>query len=59
MSKRRPRRSAGAVLFIPLAIAVAVLVGLGAGLLGDAGWDWLAWAGLAVPVVVLVARRGA
>lgn len=40
----------------PLLLAALTLLGLAAGILGDGVWDWLCWAGLAVPVWV-VARK--
>lgn len=38
----------------PLAIAVVSLVGLISALLGDGVRDWISWAGLAAPVVVII-----
>lgn len=45
----------------PILVAIASLVGLIAGLLGDGVLDWIAWIGLGAAVAVLgwalVARR--
>ena len=38
----------------PLALAVLSGGGLVGGLVGDGGWDWLAWIGLGVPGAVAV-----
>lgn len=38
----------------PVLIAVASLVGLVSALLGDGPRDWVSWAGLAVPVAVII-----
>lgn len=38
----------------PLLIALFSLVGLVSALLGDGLRDWISWAGLAVPVVVII-----
>lgn len=54
MSRRR-HGARRAVFLQPAAIAVATLVGLVAGLLGDGVYDGLAWAGLGIPVAVIVA----
>ncbi|MBP7704565.1 MAG: hypothetical protein KA105_04690 [Caulobacter sp.] len=37
----------------PIAIAAFSLVGLVSALLGDGLRDWISWAGLAVPVLVI------
>ena len=46
----------------PLLIALVSLVGLVSALMGDGVADWISWAGLAIPVAVIVwartARRG-
>lgn len=49
---RRRRRSAAAIFAWPLGIGVLSAGGLVAGLMGEGGWDRLAWAGLALPVVL-------
>jgi hypothetical protein len=38
----------------PLAIALASLIGLVSALLGDGIYDWISWAGLAAPVLVII-----
>lgn len=38
----------------PIVIAVFSTVGLVSALLGDGVRDWISWAGLAVPVVVII-----
>ncbi len=38
---------------IPIAVALASLVGLISGLLGDGVLDWIAWIGLGAAVAVL------
>lgn len=38
---------------VPIVVAVASLVGLIAGLLGDGVLDWIAWIGLGAVVAVL------
>ena len=35
----------------PLAIAILSAAGLIGALVGDGGWDWLAWVGLGVPCI--------
>lgn len=46
---------------VPIIVAIASLVGLVSGLLGDGVLDWIAWFGLGAAVAVLtwalVARR--
>lgn len=44
----------GGTFGIPIALAVASLVALIAGLLGDGAVDGVAWAGLALPLVAIV-----
>ena len=39
---------------IPVWLGVITCVGLGAGVLGDDLWDLVSWAGLAIPLVILV-----
>lgn len=54
MSKRtHNRRSAARTLAIPAALALVSLAGLIAGLLGEQAWDYLAWFGIGLPVVVI------
>jgi len=43
----------GRVFGIPLALALASLVALVVGLLGDDGYDVAAWIGLALPLVAI------
>lgn len=50
-------RPAARVLLTPALIAGGTALGLGAGLLGDGAADWIAWAGLALPVAALALRR--
>ena len=38
---------------IPVALAVATLIGLASALLGDGVWDALSWATLALPLAVV------
>lgn len=40
----------------PLLLAALTLFGLAAGIFGDGWWDWLCWAGLVVPVWMVVRR---
>lgn len=54
---RGPRRPAARVLLVPAVLAVATAVGLAAGLLGEGVADWIAWAGLALPLAALLLRR--
>lgn len=54
---RTSRRHPAAIFGWPMLIATATVAGLAAGLIGDTGWDWAAWAGLAVPVLAVRARR--
>lgn len=54
---RRRRRGPAAVFAWPLAIGLVSCGGLAAGLMGEGGWDWLAWTGLAVPVVAAARAR--
>lgn len=54
---RRARRRASAIFAWPAAIGVASAAGLAAGLMGEAGWDWLAWTGLALPILAAVKAR--
>ena len=49
----RRRRSLAAIFALPALIAVASLVGLVAGLAGEGAADFLAWAGLAIPLLAL------
>lgn len=44
----------GGTFGIPIALAVASLVALIAGLLGDGVFDVVAWAGLALPLIAIV-----
>lgn len=43
----------GGTFGIPIVVAVASLVALIAGLLGDGAFDVVAWAGLALPLAVI------
>lgn len=54
MSGKRSRGGFLHTFGAPIAIAAASLVGLVSALLGDGLRDWISWAGLAVPVVVIV-----
>ncbi len=47
------RRGLGATFAVPLALAAIGFAGLAAGLIGDGGWDVLAWIGLGTPVLLL------
>jgi hypothetical protein len=38
----------------PVVLAVLSAVGLVGGLVGDGGWDWVAWIGLGAPCVAAV-----
>ena len=49
---RPARRGAAAIFAWPLAIGVLSAGGLAAGLMGEGGWDALAWLGLLPPVVL-------
>ena len=51
----RPRNPPARIFGWPITIAVATAAGLAAGLGGEGGWDWAAWLGLAVPVVLSTA----
>lgn len=54
MSRRsHHRHSAARTLAIPAVLAVVSLVGLVAGLLGEQGWDYLAWFGIGLPLAVI------
>ncbi|QXQ06776.1 hypothetical protein KX816_01520 [Sphingosinicellaceae bacterium] len=56
MKPAPPNHRSNRVVFRnPAIIAVATLTGLVAGLLGDGVYDGLAWLGLGIPVVVIVA----
>ena len=48
-------RSNRAVFVKPAIVALATLVGLAAGLLGDGIYDGLAWLGLGIPIAIIVA----
>ncbi len=37
----------------PLLLAATTFFGLASGIFGEGAWDWLCWAGLSVPVIVL------
>lgn len=50
---RLPRRTHRRTLVIPGLIAVATLVGLVAGLLGDGANDLIAWLGVGLPLAVI------
>lgn len=53
MSKQRlPTRGLWAIFAMPAALALLAAVGLFAALLGDGGWDVLAWIGLGIPVAI-------
>lgn len=41
----------------PLAIGLVSLVGLVSALMGDGLADWISWAGLAIPLAVIVWAR--
>lgn len=43
----------GGPLWIPAAIAILSIIGLGTGLLGDSGHDFVAWIGLSIPVLAI------
>lgn len=45
---------ANSPLRTPAAIAVLSLAGLVVGLLGDSGYDFVAWIGLSVPVIAIL-----
>lgn len=49
---KRARRSAVTIFVWPLAVGALSVAGLVAGLMGEGGWDWLAWTGLALPVAI-------
>lgn len=49
---RRHAQDYGRVLRWPLWLALLTIVGLVAGLLGDSGFDALAWTGLGIPLLV-------
>lgn len=51
--KTRAQNSLWRVFAIPLAIAAISLVGLVSALLGDGLKDWISWAALATPLVVI------
>lgn len=51
----RPRNTPARIFAWPLAVAATTVVGLTAGLVGEGGWDWVAWFGLAVPVALAAA----
>lgn len=53
-SARRARNSLAAIFAAPTAIALASIVGLVAGLLGDGWHDLLSWVGLGVPATVIL-----
>lgn len=52
MSRRAPG-SLARVFAAPAAIAAVSLVGLVSALLGDGLRDWISWAALAVPLIVI------
>lgn len=37
----------------PLLLAAMTFFGLASGIFGDGIWDWVCWAGLSIPVIVL------
>jgi putative flippase GtrA len=39
---------------VPTYLGIITLVGLVTALVGDDLWDWLSWAGLGIPVAVIV-----
>ncbi len=47
------KRSAG-TLRTPAVIAVISAIGLIVGLLGDSGYDFVAWIGLSIPVIAIL-----
>ena len=49
---RRTAQTQGRVFRWPLGLGVVTIVGLVAGLLGDGGFDVLAWLGLGIPLLV-------
>ena len=49
----RLRQSTAAIFRWPLWLGLLTAIGLASALFGDAGWDALSWATLAVPLVVL------
>ncbi|MDP2261483.1 MAG: hypothetical protein Q8J89_17375 [Caulobacter sp.] len=53
MSSRK-RHSLRHTFGAPLLIALFSTIGLVSALLGDGLRDWISWAGLAVPVVVII-----
>lgn len=42
----------------PLLLAASTSIGLVAGIFGDGPWDWVCWAGLAAPVLVVAYKLG-
>jgi len=47
-------KRAGHTLRAPAAIAVITAIGLVVGLLGDSGYDFVAWIGLSIPVIAIL-----
>jgi hypothetical protein len=54
--RRRPL-PLSAIFAAPLAILAVSLLGLVSALMGDGAWDWMSWAGLGIPVAVIVWAR--
>lgn len=54
---RRARRGMAAVFAWPALLGVVSVAGLAAGLIGENGWDCIAWAGLAAPALAAVRAR--
>lgn len=54
---KRARLSATAIFAWPIAVGALSVGGLVAGLMGEGGWDWLAWTGLTLPVLLAIRAR--
>ncbi|USU04040.1 hypothetical protein NF700_11765 [Sphingomonadaceae bacterium OTU29MARTA1] len=48
----------GGTFGIPVALAAISLIALIAGLLGDGAVDWIAWAGLTLPLALIAIAVG-
>lgn len=52
-SSKRARATWRHIFAVPIIMGLLSAIGLVAALVGDDVWDWLSWATLAIPILVL------